>query len=162
MINEIFSFDLYEDFINSADPLYDDMAGNYRYLYDYGYSLYKCDRFEESLEILKQGAKLSSDPMFYNIIGRNYEALGKFADAENAYLHAHYMVPQRLYPLVRIMRMYIRGGNNDQALKYAQEIIEMPINENHKLMQDLRNEAHYCLDSLRLIYTENTYARKIN
>ena len=117
-------------------------------MYDYGYALHKCKRYEESNKILKEGAKISSDPMFYNIIGKNLEAMGLYEEAEQAYLHAHYMVPQRLYPLTLLMHMHIRLGNNNEALRYGRIILDKPVNERHRTMLRLQSDTSHYVDSL--------------
>ena len=147
-IRYLSSMELYEDAVEEQAPLYDDLKDNYRYIYDYGYALHKCKRYQESNKILKDGAKISSDPMFYNIIGKNLEALGLYEEAEKAYLHAHYMVPQRLYPLTLLMRMHIRLGNNNEAIRYGRMILDKPINERHMTMLQLQSDARHCVDSL--------------
>ena len=150
-IRYLSSMELYEDAIVELAPLYNDLKDNYRYMYDYGYALHKCKRYQESTDILNEGAAISSDPMFYNIIGKNQEAMGLYKDAEQAYLHAHYMVPQRLYPLTLLMRMHIKLGNNDMALEYASAILDKPVNELHRTMLRLRADARHCVDSLECI-----------
>ncbi len=139
---------LYEGAVEELAPLYNDLKDNYRFIYDYGYALHKCKHYHESNEILKEGAKISSDPMFYNIIGKNLEALGLYEEAEEAYIHAHYMVPQRLYPLTLLMRMHIRLGNNNEALRYGKMILDKPVNERHRTMLRLQSDARHCVDSL--------------
>ena len=81
-------------------------------------------------------------------MGRNYEALGRCDDAEASYLRSHYMVPQRLYPLVLLMRMHVRCGNNGEAIRYAKMVAGKSINERHPSMLNLQSEARNCLDSL--------------
>ena len=139
---------LYEGAVEELAPLYNDLKDNYRFIYDYGYALHKCKYYHESNEILKEGAKISSDPMFYNIIGKNLEALGLYEEAEEAYIHAHYMVPQRLYPLTLLMRMNIRLGNDNEALRYGKMILDKPVNERHRTMLRLQSDARHCVDSL--------------
>ena len=139
---------LYEDAAEELTPLYNDLKDNYKFIYDYGYALHKCKHYQESNEILKEGAKISSDPMFYNIIGKNLEALELYEEAEKAYLHAHYMVPQRLYPLTLLMRMHIRLGNNNEAMIYGKMILDKPVNERHMTMLQLQSDARHCVDSL--------------
>lgn len=148
-IRYLSGMELYEDAVEELAPLYEDLKENYRYLYDYGYALHKCKRYRESLEILTEGAEISSDPMFYNIVGRNYEALCMYSDAESAYMHAHHMVPQRLYPLTLLMRMNIRLGNNEEALRYGRIISSKPVNERNRTMLRLQSEASHCVDSLK-------------
>ena len=150
-IRYLSSMELYEDAVEELAPLYDDLKDNYRYMYEYGYALYRCKRYQESTDILKDGAAISSDPMFYNIIGRNKEAMGLYEEAEQAYLHAHYMVPQRLYPLTLLMHMHIRLGNNNKAMRYGKMILDKPVNERHRTMLRLQANARHCVDSL--IYT---------
>lgn len=150
-IRYLVSMELYEDAVEELVPLYNDLKDNYRYMYDYGYALHKCQHYQESTEILKQGAAISSDPMFYNIIGRNQEAMGLYEEAEKAYLHAHYMVPQRLYPLTLLMRMHIRLGNNNEAMRYGRMILDKPVNERHRTMLRLQSDTRHCVDSLSSI-----------
>ena len=147
-IRYLTSMELYEDAVEELVPLYNDLNDNFRYIYDYGYALHKCNRYHESNEILKEGAKISSDPMFYNIIGKNLEAMGLYEEAENAYLHAHHMVPQRLYPLTLLMRMHVRLGNNNEAMRYGKMILDKPVNERHMTMLRLQSDASHCVDSL--------------
>ena len=150
-IRYLISMELYEDAVEELVPLYNDLKDNYRYIYDCGYALHKCKRYHESNEILKGGAKISSDPMFYNIIGKNLEAMGLYEEAEQAYLHAHYMVPQRLYPLTLLMRMHVRLGNNNKAMRYGKLILDKPVNERQRTMVRLRSDARHCVDSLILV-----------
>lgn len=150
-IRYLSSMELYEDAIVELAPLYNDLKDNYRYMYDYGYALHKCKRYQESTDILNEGAAISSDPMFYNIVGKNYEAMGLYEEAEQTYLRAHYMVPQRLFPLTLLMRMHIRLGNNNEALRYGKMILAKPVNERHRSMLRLQADARHCVDSLMLL-----------
>ena len=147
-IRYLSSMELYEEAVEELAPLYDDLRDNYRYIYDYGYALHKCKRYQESNEILKVGSKISSDPMFYNIMGRNYEAMHLYEESKTSYLHAHHMVPQRLYPLTLLMRMHVKHGNNDEAMKYGCLILDKPVNERNRTMLQLQAETRQCVDSL--------------
>lgn len=140
--------ELYDDAVEEYAPFYEQLNDNYRFMYDYGYALYKCGKYAESIMVLKEGTKISSDPMFYNILGRNYEALGCYADARYAYLHSHQMVPQRIYPLYLLMRMELRNNGNDEAVKYGEMIMKVPVNKKHRTMIRLRSETQQLLDSL--------------
>lgn len=145
------SMELYEDAVEELAPLYDDLKDNYRYLYDYGYALHKCKRYQESTKILKEGAVISSDPMFYNIIGKNYEAMGAYDLAEGAYMHAHYMVPSRIYPLSLLMNLKIKTGDIHYAIEIGEKIQSMDINEKVVAMRRLQKESASRLDSLKTL-----------
>lgn len=135
------SLELYQDAVDELSGVYESLSGNYRYLYDYGYALYKAGRYAESNEVLSEGAEISSDPMFHNIMGKNHEALGRISQAEKEYLTAHYMVPCRLYPLVLLMKMYMNQGMDEKARAVRNEILSMPVNTKNGTMRDLREEV---------------------
>lgn len=149
-IRYLSTMELYEDSVEELAPLYNDLKDNYRYLYDYGYALHKCERYQESTKILKEGAVISSDPMFYNIIGRNYEAMKEYDKARDAYIHAHNMVPCRIYPLVLLMEMYASIGDDKTAMKYGARALQAPYNERHRNMLLLRNRVQECCDTLNV------------
>ena len=141
---------LYEDSAEGLIPLYDRLKGNYRYLYDLGYALHKAERFAESNAVLEEGAKISCDPMFHNIIGKNYEAMEDYGNAEKEYLKSHYMVPSRLYPLTLLMDMYIRQGRTADAETVGKKIMSMSVNPRNLTMVRLKEETEGKLDSLKI------------
>ena len=122
-----------------------------REVYAEGYALHQAGRYEESTKVLEKGAMLSCDPMFEIIMGKNAEALGDFDRAEELYEKAHYMVPSRLYPLVRLMRLQIRLGSDEAALETAREIVSMPVNDRNAGMTRLHKGTQVTLDSLTSI-----------
>ena len=148
--------ELYADAADEYAPLYENLKDNYRYLYDYGYALFKCGRYTESNKILKEGSKISSDPMFYNIMGRNNEALGFFREAESNYWHSHHMAPCRIYPLSLLMNLKIKIGSNQEAIEIGEKISSMQINDKLLSMKRLHKECLSRLDSLKNVtYAQN-------
>ena len=140
---------LYNEAISILGPHYLSHQKDYKYLFDLGYALHKEGRFSESNFYLSQGAKYSSDPMFHNIMGKNYEGLTEYDKAKNEYILAHYMVPSRIYPLYLLMRMENRIGRKENAIKVGEFIINMPYNPSHRNMVHLRRESILLLDSLK-------------
>lgn len=124
---------------------------NFRAVYAQGYALHQAGRYAESTEVLERGTRMSCDPMFEIILGKNAEALGDDTRAEALYEKAHYMVPSRLYPLVRLMRLQVRTGRSGEALETARRIVMMPVNERHAGMVKLREETKVTLDSLEIV-----------
>ena len=140
------NFGIFDGMADRLAILYPQLRRNFRYLYDYGYALHKECRYEESNVILREGALISSDPMFYNIIGKNHEALGDYELAERNYIHAHNMVPSRLDPYILLMEMKERQGNTEQALAYARKALSLPVNERNMSMRDLHERARKYYD----------------
>ena len=89
--------------------------------------------------------------MFEIIMGKNAEALGDFDRAEVLYEKAHYRVPSRLYPLVRLMRLQVRQGRDGEALATARQIVAMPVNGRNAGMVRLHGDAAQALDSLKTV-----------
>lgn len=134
-------FEIFDGMADRLTKLYPRLRMKFRYLYDYGYALHKEGRYSESNVILMKGASISSDPMFYNIIGKNFEALGDYDEAERNYIHSHNMVPSRLYPYILLMEMEEKRGDTKQALSYAQKALSLPVNDRNMSMRDLHNRA---------------------
>lgn len=135
------SFEMFDGEADRLAILYPQLRMKFRYLYDYGYALHKEGRYAESNVILIEGASRSSDPMFYNIIGKNFEALGDYDEAKRNYVHSHNMVPSRLYPYILLMEMEEKRGDIKQALSYAQKALSLPVNDRNMSMRNLHNRA---------------------
>lgn len=114
---------------------------DYRVLYQQGYALFQAGEYEKALPLLWEGAAQSCDPMFHNIIGRCQEALGNNIEAEKEYLHAHYMVPGRLYPLILLQELYLSQGETKKASHVLETIRRIPVNPRNSNMQSLRERA---------------------
>lgn len=112
----------YEYVVEDCDTLLPYMKQNYRFLFAYGQSLNKTGQYEKSDSILKIGTELSSDPMFWNVMGNNSLALGKYREAEERYKHAFYMVPNRLYPLYLLSKLYDNEGDTTSFLRICGKI----------------------------------------
>lgn len=126
-----------------------------RSIYTKGYNLHQERRYGESTAILEQGARMSCDPMFEIIMGKNAEAIGDYDRAEELYLKAHYMVPSRLYPMIRLSRLHLRTGCAEKALEEVRNIVSTPLYEQNPGMVRLHKEALKTLDSLKVVLHEN-------
>ena len=148
-MRHLVGMELYDDAVEKLEPLYPELQGDARYLYDYGYSLFRSGNYEESVRVLAKGTEISSDPMFHNIIGRSLEAMGDVAGAEKEYVFSHNMLPCRLYPLVLLMDMYIANNRFDDAVVVGEKIAAMPVNEKHGAMMRLKLEAEDKLNKMK-------------
>ena len=114
---------------------------DYRDLYRQGHALFQMSEYEKALPILQEGAMLSCDPMFHNVMGRCHEALGNDKEAVKEYIHAHHMVPCRLYPLVLLQELYLSQGDTIRAGAILTQIKKMPINPKSSNMTSLLERA---------------------
>lgn len=143
------SSERYDYIVEDGAKLYETLKYNFRFLYDYGYALHKLNEFSLSNEILFNGAQQSSDPMFYNIMGKNSEALGDILRAEEYYSMAHEMIPSRIYPLYLKAMMYDRVGNSKRAVETTQAALRMNVKVESEQTRELKKELWLLIEKYR-------------
>lgn len=112
----------YEFVIMDYPQFFNNLSDNPFYLFEYGRSLNKMGFYQKSDSILSIGTTISSDPMFWNVMGNNSLALGRYREAEERYNHAFYMLPNRLYPLYLLAKLYYTEGDTVRFLELADKI----------------------------------------
>lgn len=115
---------IYEEIVDNYRNLYPAQRNNPRFLFEYSQCLSKIGIYEESNRILRGGAEFSSDPMFWNIIGKNHQAMGDYKQAEKCFQYASLMVPHRLYPIYFFANLYFESNDIEKALQTAHRVIE--------------------------------------
>ena len=112
------------DYSKDFQELISYLNKNYKFMFSYGKALAAQNKFDESSGVLIKGASRSSDPMFYNLIGNNYLALGETEKAEEYYWKAYYTLPNRLYPLYLLAKLYHETGQDEKAKEIAMRLLE--------------------------------------
>ncbi len=115
----LFEMGCYDLVVENCMSLFDYLQHDSKFLFDYGLSLNMTGDYEKSDSILKLGATLSSDPMFWNVMGDNSLKLGHYRKSEECYKHAFYMVPNRIYPLSLLAKLYHNEGDTIRFIKMA-------------------------------------------
>lgn len=121
-IESLYRLKGYEYVTDECDTLLPYMKHDECFLFAYGQSLNKTGNYLKSDSILKLGIQISSDPMFWNVMGNNSLAQGKYREAEERYKHAFYMVPNRLYPLYLLAKLYHTEGDTARFLNMADKV----------------------------------------
>lgn len=114
--------EFYNYVVEDGDSLMPSLIHNYRFLFEYGQSLNKEGQYAKSDSVLMLGASISSDPMFWNVMGNNSLAQGRYREAEELYRRAFIMVPNRLYPLCLLAKVYDAEGDTARFLNMAKQI----------------------------------------
>lgn len=112
-------------FINDYYELLPYELDNPQFLFDFAKTLRENKRYRDSNAILRFGIQVSADPMFYVIMGNNYGDEGFYDDAESAYKKAFAIMPNRLYPLYKLMLMYRDNNDTCKAKNVAKQIMEL-------------------------------------
>ena len=116
------------------------------YYYEYGHALHRMGRWDESNEYLKIGSERSNDPMFHNIIGKNHQAKGMISDAEEEYTVAHFLVPNRLYPLYLLAVLYYENGQREKFDAIAKEVMNFNPKVPSQITDSLKKQIQYIVE----------------
>ena len=146
----------YNYVVNSCDSLFRYKCQDYRFLYAYGQSLNKTGNYLKSDSILELGSRLSSDPMFWNVMGNNSLSMGLYREAERRYKHAFYMVPNRMYPLYLLAKLYYEEKDSVRFFDMADRIESFKPKIESVKTELLRSE----IKELKTLYYEKADIRK--
>lgn len=128
-------------FLEDYRKKYEGLKAYPDFLFTFGTALREAGRYNESNAMLRQGTRVSCDPVFYTLMGNNYRDLGAVAEAESAYRKAFGMLPGRMYPLYRLMKLYEAEGQMRKAEEMARQIIAFRPKVDSPAVREMKNEA---------------------
>ncbi|MDR1122327.1 MAG: O-antigen ligase family protein [Dysgonamonadaceae bacterium] len=138
---------LYKDAVKKYEELYPLLNDQIHFLFEYAQSLSKTERYVESNEVLKRAMQISCDPMLYNVMGNNFKEMGAYNQAENMYLRASQIVPNRHYPLYLLMKLYTESGQTDKAKAMAETLLEKQVKVPSTAIREMQKEAGKVINS---------------
>lgn len=152
----MYGMKLYDQVARSAAVQYPLLQAEPQFLFEYGHSRHFTGDYARSNAILSQGAALSSDPMFRNVMGNNYKALGDVAQAESCYLRAYRMVPSRIYPLYLLARLYHDAGQTSQMDSMCRRVLDFEEKVTSPATVEIKREvAAWRLDNRKTQHLKN-------
>ena len=149
---------MYKEAVQNYEPLYPYLNDQIQFLFEYGRSLsqdsqgiagqarndsaqVRHDRLTKSNEVLQQAMKISCDPMLYNVMGENYQAMKEYNKAEEYLLKSTRIVPNRLYPYYLLMKLYIKNGDVIKARETAGIVLTKEPKVQSQAVREMREEA---------------------
>lgn len=145
---ERFSYMKDEAFIKDYYELLPKLNDNPKFLFNFGSLLRDAGRYNDSNAMLRQGTLLSADPMFHILMGRNYEDMQEYGTADSLYCHAFHMVPNRVYPLYRRMKLYETMRDSTKMLNMAKRITDFKVKVESPATRDMKKEAEEMIMTL--------------
>ena len=124
------------DYVKLAPYLNDQTA----FMFEYSQSLSKSGEYEMSNRIIQQAIKISSDPMFYNVMGKNYQALQQYDLAEVCFRRSANMLPNRVYPYYLLANMYLESGDTLKAKETAKIVLTKEPKTQSTAIKEMRTE----------------------
>lgn len=128
------------------DKLYLSLRHENTFLFEYAQCLNRLERQTASNELLKEMAQTSCDPMVYNVMGRNYQALGKTLEAEKAFQTASYLIPSRLYPYYLLTKLYDENGEAEKVRQMARLVVEKEPKIQSEAIREMKEEVQTIYD----------------
>ena len=132
-LQETKALKLYE----SSYPILKD---NGDFLFNYGAELSTLGYHTQSLEILDLAKKRFNHIDLHLFQGNNHLALKQYKMAEDCYLMASNMIPNRFYPKYLLVKLYQETNQLNRARNFAKEIISANPKVPSKLIDDWKNE----------------------
>ena len=124
-------------------------SDNPEFLFDFGKTLRDCGRYNDSNAMLRMGTSCSADPMFHVLMGNNYRDMQHYALAERAYEKAFAVMPNRLYPLYRLMLLYDSIGESEKARGMARQIAGLKPKVESSATRDMKEKAKEIMNDKR-------------
>lgn len=137
----LFRSGAYADALDEYLFLYERLKYEEKFLLEYGRCLSHRHQYEESNRIFEEYLDIGCDPEAYNYMGNNLKALGQYVDAEQVYIRAASITPNRHYPEYLLMKLYRDTGREKEAVDKARHIMAKPVKVNSQVIALIRQEA---------------------
>jgi len=128
------------------DEIYPLLSNQVQFLFEYAQCLIKSEQYEESNKVLEKAVKINCDPMFYNIMGKNFHAMKKYVEAEGCLIKSSNIVPNRIYPYYLMTLMYIDSGEMEKAKTMAEIVLTKEPKVQSTAVREMRNEVRKLLE----------------
>ena len=120
----LYNIGAYQSAKEEYETLYPELKNRGAFLFEYGYCLHKLKQYDSSTIVLEEAMKHSCDPMILNIIGKNYQAVGKYKKAEESLIRSTHRLPGRIYPYYLLAKLYAEPENQQpEKLKRMVEVV---------------------------------------
>ena len=120
----LYNISAFQSAKESYEKLYPKLNDRGAFLFEYGHCLHKLKEYETSTIIMEEAMAHSCDPMILNIIGKNYQAIGKYEKAEEYFIRSTHRLPGRIYPYYLLAKLYAEPEyQHPEKLKQAVQFV---------------------------------------
>jgi tetratricopeptide (TPR) repeat protein len=110
------------------------------FLIQYGKTLSFTGRDEYAITILNQASQYCNNTVLFTTLGDCYKKTHQYQKAENAYLMAFIMVPNRVYPLYLLAKLYKETGQSAKFRDMADRVLNMQPKVQSKAVDEMKIE----------------------
>lgn len=147
----LYNIGAYRSVIKEYEKLYPIFKDRGTFLFEYGHSLHKLDEYEASNRILKEAIKYSSDPMVLNIIGKNYQGMKQYEEAEHWFLRSTHRLPGRIYPYYLLTKLYAEPEfyHFDRLRDMADKVLTKEPKVQSTAVREMRTEVRKIMETIK-------------
>jgi O-antigen ligase len=132
---------LFKDTAESYEALYPHLNDQIRFLFEYAQCLSKSEQPEKSNKILQRATQISCDPMLFNVMGKNYQTMKQYEQAETVFIKATQLVPSRLYPWYLLTKLYHETGLQEKVSETAEIVLTKELKVQSPAVREMREEV---------------------
>jgi tetratricopeptide (TPR) repeat protein len=133
---------MYEDATKEYASVYPQLSDRTPFLFEYAQSLSKSGLYEASNRILQKAVRISCDPMLYNIMGKNYQAMKQYSLAEECFFQSAHMVPNRMYPYYLLALMYHEAGRLEEFREMSRIVLTKEPKVHSTAVEEMRKKIN--------------------
>lgn len=124
--------------------LYPTLKRRPAFLYEYGHAYHMNGDYNRSTKILLEASEHSCDPMIFNIIGKNYQQLGQYEEAEKWLLRSTHRLPGRIYPYYLLAKLYAEPNfyQEDKLREMVQLVLTKEPKVQSMAIREMRKEVN--------------------
>lgn len=92
--------------------------------------------------------------MLYNMLGKNYQSLGEYQEAEYYFFRSSQIIPHKIYPYYLLAKLYDEMGLKEKACTMAEIVLTKEPKVQSTAIKEMREYV-----GRRLLCKENNYFR---
>lgn len=139
----------YKEVVLEYEKIFSHLAHETRFLFEYAQALSKSGKFEASNRVLHRALRISCDPMLHCIMGKNHQALRNFEAAEQSFLMAAHVVPNRLYPYYLLGKLYHEMNMPEKTCEMSAYIHSKQAKVHSKAVEEINEEMKRLCNDFR-------------
>lgn len=130
----------YETSASMFQKLYNPLKFKGEYLLNYGKACSMANENIQAVKVLTRSAGFLPNTIVFTAMGDSYKAMGKVKEAEQAYIKAAYMLPDRFYPKYLLAKLYNETGEQSKACAIANELLTKKVKIESKAIEKIKEE----------------------
>jgi tetratricopeptide (TPR) repeat protein len=131
----------YDKIIDTYEKISPYLMDRIPFIFEYANVLYHREQYENSIEVLSKGIKICCDPMFYNLMGENYQKRKQYEQAEACFMKSSSLVPNRIYPYYLRAKLYFEMGLPDKVKEMAVIVLTKEPKVQSPAIREMREEV---------------------